>query len=293
MKEKKTCGSVSVTGPYVTLQRNDRMNRLKINPQFPYVYETHLHTSEASACARNTGDEMARACHEAGYTGIMVTNHFYYGNTAIDRGLDWNDFVTLYCEGYKRVKAEGDKRGFSVFFGIEQRFKDGHDEYIVLGLTPEWIMAHPEMRDMGRDRFFDLVREAGGFTIQAHPFREASYIRDIKLVGKSADAIEVFNSCNTPESCRRAYEYAKNLGMNMVGGSDIHHKSFSKEHSGIAVEKKLHDVKELINVIKSGEYEVLPIGKIEEISKMPLEDPALSVFRFRGDSFEETKDYYH
>ena len=46
-----------------------------------YLYETHMHTSEASACAGSTGAQMARAYKEAGYTGIIVTDHFFYGNT--------------------------------------------------------------------------------------------------------------------------------------------------------------------------------------------------------------------
>ena len=76
------------------------MKRLKIDPDFPYVYETHLHTSESSACAANTGDEMARACYEAGYTGIIVTNHFVYGNTNIDRKLPWTEWVGAFCKGF-------------------------------------------------------------------------------------------------------------------------------------------------------------------------------------------------
>ena len=47
-----------------------------------YLYETHMHTSEASACAGSTGAQMARAYKEAGYTGIIVTDHFFYGNTS-------------------------------------------------------------------------------------------------------------------------------------------------------------------------------------------------------------------
>ena len=31
-----------------------------------YVYETHMHTSEASACAGSTGTQMARAYKAAG-----------------------------------------------------------------------------------------------------------------------------------------------------------------------------------------------------------------------------------
>ena len=47
-----------------------------------YLYDTHVHTSEGSACGQNTGAEMARAYQKAGYAGIVVTDHFFYGNTA-------------------------------------------------------------------------------------------------------------------------------------------------------------------------------------------------------------------
>ena len=37
-------------------------------------------------------------------------------------------------ENMNQAKKEGDKHGFSVFFGFEQKFTDGNDEYIVLGI---------------------------------------------------------------------------------------------------------------------------------------------------------------
>ena len=54
-----------------------------------YKYETHLHTKEASACASSTGAEMARAYQAAGYAGIIVTDHFFNGNTAVPANLPW------------------------------------------------------------------------------------------------------------------------------------------------------------------------------------------------------------
>ena len=38
------------------------MSVLKLTKEYPFAYETHLHTSEGSACGRSTGAEMARAC---------------------------------------------------------------------------------------------------------------------------------------------------------------------------------------------------------------------------------------
>ena len=65
-------------------------NMNTIREQYPYLYETHLHTSESSACAVSLGADMARACKEYGYAGIFVTDHNWGGNTATDRNLSWD-----------------------------------------------------------------------------------------------------------------------------------------------------------------------------------------------------------
>ena len=67
--------------------------REKIQKDYPYLYETHLHTSEASACAHSTGNEMAEACKEAGYTGIIVTNHNWHGNHCIELSLTLENWI--------------------------------------------------------------------------------------------------------------------------------------------------------------------------------------------------------
>ena len=45
-----------------------------------YIYETHLHTSEGSACGRSKAADIVHAYKAAGYTGIIITDHFFYGN---------------------------------------------------------------------------------------------------------------------------------------------------------------------------------------------------------------------
>ena len=64
-----------------------------------YRYETHMHTSEASACAVSTGAQMADAHKAAGYTGIIVTDHFFNGNSAVPRDLPWEERIDLFCKG--------------------------------------------------------------------------------------------------------------------------------------------------------------------------------------------------
>lgn len=230
------------------------MSGLALRPDYPYAYETHLHTSEGSACGRSTGAEMARACKEAGYTGIIVTDHFYQGNTAVDRSLDWEEWVDGYCRGYENAKAVGDQIGLQVFFGWEQSFHGA--DFLVYGLDKAWLKAHPEIRSCTVEEQYRLVKQDGGMVIHAHPYREANYIPEIRLYPESVDGVEVINASHArgysgqdrlPEFDRKALEYAKEHDFPQTGGSDIH--SVSLLGGGMAFAKPLSSVQDYIDAV--------------------------------------------
>ena len=198
-----------------------------------YLYETHMHTCQASACGRSTGAEQARFYSELGYTGIFITDHFTGGNTAVPRDLPWKERVDWFCSGYEDALAEGQKRGLDVFFGWEQNF-DG-DEYLIYGPDKAWLLAHPDIEHWTRRRQLEEVHRAGGAVIQAHPFRDRDYIKYILLGPKYCDGIEVANTGNHPYCDVYARRYARRYGLLTTAGSDNH-------NSATAVPEKLMGV---------------------------------------------------
>ena len=236
-----------------------------------FYYELHLHTNAASLCSQVSPEEYIKFYVDKGYSGMVVTDHFYHGNTSVNRRQDWQSFVDEFCQGYYRAKKEAEKYDFCVLFGFEQKFNNGTDEYIVLGITPEWLSEHPEIRDMKRVEFFKTIRNAGGYVIQAHPFRVCYYICDIRLSLDYVDAIEVLNIGHNDVYSRQAYEYAKNLGLPMTGGSDIHSIVNRDVVSGVALEKKINTIEELIEEIKSGRAHPAPLDRFEKVMAMPLD----------------------
>lgn len=231
------------------------MKRLKIDPNFPYVYETHLHTSESSACATNTGDEMARACYEAGYTGIIVTNHFVYGNTNIDRNLPWTEWVEAFCKGFEAAKAEGDRLGLQVFFGWESCYQG--TEFLIYGLDRQWLLSHPEIKDATIEEQYRMVHRDGGMVIHAHPFRKEDYIPRIRLFPEYVDGAECVNathSCklsqshNNPLFDKQAIQYAKEYDLPMTAGSDVHRTALL--YGGMAFAHKLTGIADYITAVK-------------------------------------------
>lgn len=258
-----------------------------------FFYELHSHTNTASLCSLVEPEDFIKFYLDKGFSGMVITDHFYHGNTAVDRHLCWEVFVDEFCEGYRRAKREGDKHNFKVFFGFEQKFCDGNDEYIVLGISPEYLKAHPEIRDMARVPFFKQIREAGGFVIQAHPFRERYYISDIRLSLDYVDAIEVLNIGDKEMHSRRAYEYAKNLRLPMTAGSDIHSIIDFPVVAGVALENEVSTVEELISAIKEGKYEIAPFDKFEKIKSLALDEKVeLSVLALEGGELKQTENYF-
>ncbi len=67
-----------------------------------YIYETHLHTTAASACARSAGSEYISFYKNLGYDGIItVTDHFFNGNCCVPENLPWEERVDIFCSGYE------------------------------------------------------------------------------------------------------------------------------------------------------------------------------------------------
>lgn len=220
-----------------------------------YKYETHLHTSQGSACGKNTGREMAIACKEYGYNGIIVTDHFFYGNTKIDRSLGWSDWVEAYSQGYYDAKEEGDKIGLNVFFGWESCYDAM--EFLNYGPTPEWLKNHPEIRDCSVKEQYELVHNAGGLVIQAHPFREADYIHKLIQYPDDVDGAETLNISNGvksgfgPYRCPwddKAEEYADKYNLLKTAGSDIH--STDIFGCGMAFEYELKSIEDFIQAVR-------------------------------------------
>lgn len=214
-----------------------------------FVYETHLHTCQASACGKSMGRDYIQRYIDAGYAGIMVTDHFYRGNCAIDRRLPWREFVNRFCAGYEDALNEGERRGLPVFFGWEENF-DG-DEYLIYGLDKAWMLEHPEMVSWTRKQQYDAVRAAGGCLVQAHPFRARSYNHTIYLAQYLCDGVEVFNAANEPEWNSLATRYAQVTGKPMTAGSDNHNADTMWPHrlAGVSFDKPLRSIRDYVDAI--------------------------------------------
>lgn len=217
-------------------------------------YETHLHTSEASACAVYSGAEQVRYYKELGYEGIIVTDHFFNGNCAVPRELSWEERVECFCMGYENAKLEGDRIGLSVFFGWEANYQG--TEFLIYGLNKDWLLKHPDILSWSLEEHHHKVHQDGGFIVHAHPFRERDYIKEVRLYPQLIDAVEVINVGNhNDEFNRLAHTYALKHNLPMTAGTDAHGKN--NIHSGMCFDHRLESINEFIESIKNNNYELI------------------------------------
>ena len=216
-----------------------------------YLYETHLHTVFASACANSKGSQYIRHYKEMGYSGIIVTDHFMHGNSALPRDLPWKEWVKQFCRGYEEAYNEGLRQGFDVFFGWEETF-DGCDDYLVYGLDREWLLEHPEAANWTRGEQYQSVHAAGGCVVQAHPFRQRVYITKLILSTGCVDAVEAANAANHEQSFDAlAMRYAQRLGLPVTAGSDIHdvRQIWSGGVFGVYTKEKINVIGDYVNAV--------------------------------------------
>jgi len=223
--------------------------------EYKYKVETHLHTSHASACAVNTGAEMARASKRDGYCAIFVTDHFFNGNTAIrGRHYTWRERIALFAEGYEDAKDAGRKIGLDVYFGFEYNCNGA--EFLVYNYGAQKLLEYPDIMADGIETVLTNIKKGGGFIVHAHPFRNEYYIQSPgKTYPDYVDGVEVVNTHNRPKENALALEYAEKYNLIKFGGSDSH--SAHVQDGGMLFPRKPKSENDIIDMARNNECIIL------------------------------------
>lgn len=189
-----------------------------------YLWETHVHTSESSGCGRASAKEIVEAYYKAGYQGVIITDHFLNGYSTASRTKPWRQRIETVFAGYQAAKRAGDALGIVVLPGVEYYVKGA--DFLVYGLPLSFYSDQSDLLSISIETFTTRVHEAGGFLSQAHPYREAPYIKG--TVAKRwdlVDAIEVINGSHAVSQRifdEKALELCVAHQLLQTAGSDAH-----------------------------------------------------------------------
>ena len=223
-----------------------------------FKYETHLHTSPASRCARATVEENLKYYKELGYDGIFITNHFIDGNINADQSASFEDKLQVFFADYEEALALAPSIGIRVFLGIETSYKG--TDFLVYGLSKEWYFAHPEINEMKTKEKLELMAKDGALIIQAHPFREAGYIDHIRLFPRNVHGIEVINAGRTDFENDMAELYAKSYRLLRFAGSDNHVGPLKSKLAGMCADTPILNELDFVHRILTDRMEIFTLN---------------------------------
>lgn len=234
----------------------------------PYLTELHAHTSEVSRCAHMDAAGVVDRYLDAGYKTLVISNHF--NNYTLDTaGSDWNQRAEYFLRAWRRAKEHAAGR-MHILLGMEIRFPENCNDYLVFGLDEDYLHTHPFLYDMNLHDFSETVRPDGLLVIQAHPFRNGMTVMRPELL----DGYEVFNGAKHDSRNPIARAWCRAHGKIPTSGSDSHDPD-SAIDAGILTDEPVTDMAGLCNILRNGTYTLHcsgPHAEAENLTDFPANE---------------------
>lgn len=221
----------------------------------PFYTELHAHTMETSCCAEERAETLVQDCLLHGYRTLVVTDHYSHTTFEALDGRAHREKIDVFLCGYRAAKKAAAQTPLTVLPGMELRFTapGNSNDYLVYGLTEEWLYATEGLLEKSLPQFIPLARAAGLLVYQAHPFRNGMRIVDPGLL----DGFEVYNACVRHASRNGiAQQWAQRHGKPGISGSDYHRRE-DAGRGGIETDAEIRTNDDLLRCLRSGAYRLI------------------------------------
>ena len=188
----------------------------EIIDSYGYKTELHSHTMPVSNCGHVTAAETVANYLWAGCDALVITNHLNP-----EKWLEGDPAVRAeeYLSDYYLAKDAARGTELEVILGVEIRFSENPNDYLVYGVDPAEVEKMIYYIDRGISEFYRNFKNTRNIILQAHPFRKNM----VKAPLDSIDGIETFNvHPNHNSRIAIAAKYAAENGLFVSGGSDNH-----------------------------------------------------------------------
>ncbi len=218
-----------------------------------YKYELHAHTSQCDLAARLGGQELVRLYKDAGYDGIVITDHyfglFFQWFQSELGALPHHRQMERWLKGYQTAKAEGEKLDFTVLPGAEVRFNNCPNDYLLYGLNADFFYNAPRLNELESLQDLRSLLPSQACIVQAHPFRNGMVVQSPEML----TGIEVFNGGTDRFRNSLARQFAEHYCLAKTSGSDIHGID-ALAKGGIVTDRRIRTPEDLSAVLRSGDY---------------------------------------
>jgi len=212
-----------------------------------FRYELHCHTRESSKCGRIPARDVVKRHRDAGYQGIVITDHFNEENFQLSPMKSWGKRVDRFLKGFRLAAEEGRRWDMDVFWGLELRFTGNDNDYLVYGMTEELVKSSPYLNRTDIFQFMSFLGNRDDVLVyQAHPFRAGCKLVDPLVV----QGLETYNG-NPRHDSRNdlAAEVVQQKGLLALSGSDFHRPE-DLATGGILLPRRIRTLSELVENLK-------------------------------------------
>ncbi len=218
-------------------------------------FELHTHTRENDIVVTKDAPEIVKMYHGKGYEGMVITNHYF------DLSLEWykdalqnashKKIVDHYLTGYRSAKMAGDALNMVILLGLELRFDNTLNDYLVYGIDEDFLYNSPLLNTLTLDGFLKIKPE-NALVYQAHPFRNGMTVtKPEKLFG-----IEVYNGGTQKDRNDFADIWANMHNLKKISGSDYHRPEHLAK-GGVNFYNRVETTEELVTELKNERYTLI------------------------------------
>ena len=111
--------------------------------------------------------------------------------------------------------------------GITSHFEEAFHKYIG-NACPAYV---PKSM-LSPDEAIELVHQAGGVAVVAHPFIDDMYVHVERLAAQGLDGVEVYHYAHSRQQRNQLRKLARRLKLIQTGGSDFHGRSYRESQIG-------------------------------------------------------------
>ena len=216
-----------------------------------YLYEMHCHTSEVSGCGRVEAIEAVKLLKQQNYSGVVITDHLTPDGLKNVSVADWKNFIDHFLIGYKLAK-QAESADFKVLLGAEIRFPENDNDYLLYGLTEEFLYSHAYINRLSLREFREIADKNNILIMQAHPMRNSMTVMNPDYL----DGYEVYNGNKRHNSRNEvANAWAELNGKIKVSGSDFHQLE-DLARGGLFFANPIESTQHLVNMLLQGSYKI-------------------------------------
>lgn len=192
------------------------MFQKEISERFSHATELHAHTSPCSTCANFTPEQTVAFYQKTNADALVITNHLYGRWFEGEHDARAEEWLSDYYAAVEAAKGSN----LQVILGVEMRFYENHNDYLVYGVSPDDIPYFISLIPDGIENFYRKVKSKKNIILQAHPFRSGMQLAPLSAI----DGIEAYNLHPGHNSVIGvAARYAREHGLTVSGGTDFHH----------------------------------------------------------------------